>query len=51
MGQYGGRRGWSAIDAVSRLVVRSQRATAKGGGATAIMNDVKGALNIVRDSK
>ena len=47
-GQYRGRRKRSAIDAVRRLVMRAQRATARRRGAAAIINDVKGAFNIVR---
>ena len=49
--QFGSVKERSAMDAVVRVVTRAQRTLARGGGAGAVMEDVKGAFNIVKRKK
>ena len=46
--QFGSVKGRSAMDAVVRVVIKTQRTLARGGGAGADMEDVKRAFNIVK---
>ena len=39
------------MDAVVRVVTKAQRTLARGGGAGAVMEDVKGVFKIVRRKK
>ncbi len=49
--QFGLVKRKSAMDAVLRVVTREQRTLARGGGAGAVMEDVKRTFNIVRIKK
>ena len=46
--QFGSIKGRSAMDAVVRVVTEAQKTLVRGGSAGAVMEDVKGAFNIVR---
>ena len=46
--QFGSVKRKSGMDAVVRVVTKAQRILARGGGAGAVMEDVKGAFNIVK---
>ena len=46
-GQYGGIKGRSALEAMTRALTRAQRALARGGQVLWVMEDVKGGFNNV----
>ena len=46
--QFGSVKGRSAMSAVVRVVIKAQRASARGGGAGVVMEDVKVAFNTVK---
>ena len=46
-GQYGGIKGRSALEAMTRALTQAQRALARGGQVLWVMEDIKGGFNNV----